>query len=476
MLMPQQILAATTSPSVSMEASKNVLNVGEDFTITVKGSNLEDLYAYQFSLYFDPNQLKFKLGSESTSTVGFSAPVIFSEAGGTHLVFAHTKSGNVAGDNGSLDLATFTFTKTGNGAANITLKDILLIDSKVPQSTTNAATASYTIVTKSDDSSSGSSGGGAPSNEGTIAIEGGTLTLNDATIDVPAGALASGIKVTVDKLSDTSMLPVDSSLKLISGVYEIKKDSEGDFNKSVVITLPFDKTAVDFTKSLVGVYWLNEQTRTWVQLDDLQVDQAKGTASGSVKHFTKFAVLISDKKAADQDAASFTDIKGHWAEASIREFVKQGAIDGYPDNSFKPDNKITRAEFVTVIFKALNLKAQDGKSFEDTSTHWAKSAISTAAALGVVNGYTEQTFGPDEFITREQMAAIVIRAAQMDPVAKNIDFSDRSSVSDWARSALETAIAKGLVNGYEDNTVKPQANTTRAEAVSVILRALALKK
>lgn len=53
---------------------------------------------------------------------------------------------------------------------------------------------------------------------------------------------------------------------------------------------------MDFTKSLVGVYWLNEQTHTWVQLDDLQVDQTNGTASGSVKHFTKFAVLVTDKR------------------------------------------------------------------------------------------------------------------------------------------------------------------------------------
>lgn len=74
------------------------------------------------------------------------------------------------------------------------------------------------------------------------------------------------------------------------------------------------------------------------------------------------------------------------------------------------------------------------------------------------------------------MAAIVMRAAQIEPINKSIDFSDSSSVSDWARSALATAIANGLVNGYEDNTVKPQANTTRAEAITVILRALELKK
>ncbi|MEC0227585.1 S-layer homology domain-containing protein [Paenibacillus alba] len=480
LLLPQQVMgAAPYSPSISLEASKNVLNMGEEFTVTVKGSNLEDVYAYQLNLYFNPNQLKFKLGSESTSIVGFSTPVTFSEEGGTHLVFAHTKSGKAAGDSGAQDLATFTFTTTGYGSASVALKDTLLIDSKESQSTTSVALVSTSIVTTGDEGSSsggGNGGGGTPSKEDIIAAEGGALTLHGATIDVPVGALDNDIKVSVAKVSDISMLPVDSSLKLISDVYEIKKDKEGEFKKLVVITLLFDKTAVDFTKSFVGVYWLNEQTHTWVLLDDLHVDQVNGTASGSVKHFTKFAVLISTKKDSDLDETSFADIKGHWAETSIRELIKLGAINGYPDNSFKPDNKITRAEFVAVIVKALNLKAQAALNFDDMSAHWAKNEIAIAAALGVVNGYTEQAFGPDDVLTREQMAAIVIRAAQIDPVSKNIDVTDSSAISDWARTALATAMAKGLVDGYEDHTVKPQANTSRAEAATVILRALKLTK
>ncbi|MFD0680569.1 MULTISPECIES: S-layer homology domain-containing protein [unclassified Paenibacillus] len=350
----------------------------------------------------------------------------------------------------------------------------------------NGTSKTYTVnVTRAsaanNNKHSGSSGsGGAPANSGTIqATSGGTLTLIGAQIDVPAGATDNNIQVTVEKVSDTSILPVDNVLKLLSDVYEIKKDKDGDFSKPVVITLSFDKTKVDFTKSTVGLYWLNEQTHKWIQLDDLQVVQAKATVSGSVKHFTKFAVLASEKTEAVKPPANevdFADIKGHWAESNVRELVKLGAINGYPDNTFKPDNNITRAEFVSVIVKAFNLKVQDGKNFADTSTHWAKSEIGTAAALGVVAGYSDSTFGPDDLITREQMAAIVIRAAQIDSADKNISFSDSSNVSDWARTALAAATAKGLVKGYEDGTVKPKANSTRAEAVTVILRALQLKK
>ncbi|TDF90584.1 cadherin-like beta sandwich domain-containing protein [Paenibacillus piri] len=339
---------------------------------------------------------------------------------------------------------------------------------------------SYTQVNQTSNNRRSGGGGGVPANTGTIAASsGGTLSLNGVKIEVPAGAMDGSVQVTVEKVSDTSLLPVDKAFRLLSEVYEIKKDKDGDFSKPVVITLPFDKTKVNFDESTVGLYWLNEQTRTWVQLDDLKVDQTEATASGSVTHFTKFAVLASDKTKTGQPQtteAEFADMKGHWAEASVRELVSRGAINGYPDHTFKPDNSITRAEFVTVIVKAFRLTAQDGKSFGDTSAHWAKSSISTAAALGVVTGYSEDAFGPDDLITREQMAAIVVRAARIDPADQSISFSDSRQVSDWARPALAAASAKGLINGYADGTVKPKENSTRAEAVTLILRALQLKK
>lgn len=337
-------------------------------------------------------------------------------------------------------------------------------------------TVSSAVTQETDTSTSGDGGSGdSAANSGTIiASIGGTLTLNGVQINVPAGAIDRTIRVTVDQVSDTSSLPADATLKLVSGVYEIKKDKDGDFTKPVVITLPFDKTKVDFKKSTVGVYWLNEQTRKWTQLDDMKVDQNKAIASGTVNHFTKFAVLSADKAASTQPVAEFTDIKGHWAEASIRELVTLGAVNGYPDNTFKPENSITRAEFVTIIVKAFHLKVQDSKSFADTSNHWAYREIATAAAHGVVNGYDDNTFGPDDLITREQMATIVTRAAQINLADNPVSFTDGSDISDWARTALATAAAKGLITGYEDGTVKPKTNSTRAEAVTVILRALQL--
>jgi hypothetical protein len=94
-----------------------------------------------------------------------------------------------------------------------------------------------------------------------------------------------------------------------------------------------------------------------------------------VNHFTKFAVLALDKAKTEQpqtNEADFDDIKGQWYESNVRELVKLGAINGYPDHTFKPDANITRAEFVTLIVKAFQLGEQEGKTFADTETHWAE--------------------------------------------------------------------------------------------------------
>ncbi|MFB9750084.1 S-layer homology domain-containing protein, partial [Paenibacillus hodogayensis] len=322
--------------------------------------------------------------------------------------------------------------------------------------------------------------GGGPVNSGTIlAARGGTLQLNGVQIEVPIGAIDSDIQVTVDRIIGAPALSLGDLMSLVSERYDIKKNKAGDFNKAVTLTLPYDKTKIDFTKSTVALYRLDEKTQKWVQADDQKIDQAKGTVSGTVRYFGKFAVLMSakeEKGVPPTNAADVSDIKGHWAEKSIRDFLQLDVVNGYPDHTFKPDKSITRAEFVTMIGRAFHLQAQAGKGFSDTKAHWAQSAIETAAALGVVTGYDADTFGPDDLITREQMAVIVVRAAHIDSAGELGRFTDNADISDWARAALAAAAAKGLLNGYEDGTVKPKENTTRAEAVTVILRAVQIKK
>ncbi|QOS78885.1 hypothetical protein JNUCC31_30100 [Paenibacillus sp. JNUCC31] len=89
---------------------------------------------------------------------------------------------------------------------------------------------------------------------------------------MPAGATDSSIVISVNEVSQTSNLFTDSTLKLLGDVYELTASKSGIFSKPVTVTLPFDKNNVDFDKSIVGLYWFNEQAHKWVSLDNLKVD------------------------------------------------------------------------------------------------------------------------------------------------------------------------------------------------------------
>ena len=319
-----------------------------------------------------------------------------------------------------------------------------------------------------------------------IAKEGGTITEYGTSIEIPAAAFDQNIKVSVQIIADISKLPMAEKSKMVSDVMEITKDKAGNFNKPVTITITFDKSKVDTKKYDLSICYLNEKENKWIPLENVKVDWATGKVSGETKHFTKFAVIATEKVEVKEQVkkeepvavesgkvVKLSDIQGHWAEKTIAELVALGAIGGYPDGTFKPDQGISRAEFATIVVNAFQLPEKTGKVFEDTANHWAKNFIATAAAHGIVSGYSNTTFGPDDPITREQMAVMIVKAAKLAE-AQGKTFADTDKVSAWAKNAVVTASGKSIISGYPDNTFRPQNNATRAEAATVIIKSLKL--
>lgn len=181
--------------------------------------------------------------------------------------------------------------------------------------------------------------------------------------------------------------------------------------------------------------------------------------------------ILSSESDEGKDKVSLNDIKGHWAQQSIEELVATGTVGGYPDGSFKPGNTVTRAEFASMLVKALQLDKGE-KIFADTIDHWAKDFIAAANARGIVNGYDANTFGPDDLITREQMAVMIFKAAGLSALGEETGFADKDDISSWARQAVAAVVEQGIMNGYQDNTIQPQGKASRAEAATVIVKAL----
>ena len=145
-------------------------------------------------------------------------------------------------------------------------------------------------------------------------------------------------------------------------------------------------------------------------------------------------------------------------------------IIGYPDGTARPEGDITRAEVATIFFRLLEDEVRDSNltkenSFSDVSAgDWYCTAVSTMAKLGIVTGYPDGTFRPNEAITRAELAAIAARFDDSKVISS--DFSDMSG--HWAEALVERAAALGWVNGYPDGTFKPDQDITRAEAMTLI--------
>lgn len=176
-------------------------------------------------------------------------------------------------------------------------------------------------------------------------------------------------------------------------------------------------------------------------------------------------------------AESFTDTQGHWAQGPINQLVGLKAVSGYPDNTFRPENTVTRAEFAAMLMKAFNFAPKASVVvFMDTYRHWAKDAISNATAYGIVSGYDQVTFGPQDPVTREQMAVMIVKACKLEGSYQGKTFPDQGSISAWAQDAVAAVTQKNIMGGYPNGSFQPQGRATRAEAATIISKALKEKR
>src|SRR5665647_2630116 len=122
-------------------------------------------------------------------------------------------------------------------------------------------------------------------------------------------------------------------------------------------------------------------------------------------------------------AVNASDISGHWAEDTIQSWVDQGTIKGYEDGTFRPENNISRAEFMTLvngIFGYIEVKAT---TYTDVKADaWYADAVAKAAAAGYINGYPDGTMKPDNSISREEAATIIMK---INKLTANIDEANK---------------------------------------------------
>ena len=174
----------------------------------------------------------------------------------------------------------------------------------------------------------------------------------------------------------------------------------------------------------------------------------------------------------------FKDVKEtDWFYENVMYAAENGLMNGVSDDEFAPNDTLTRAMLVTVLYRnAGEPDINNSRSFSDIDTSaYYVDAVLWAKQNGIVNGITEIEFAPNSNITREQIATIIYRYAQyngMDTVTteENLHFADADEISEYAVSAMNWAVGTGLMKGKSTTTINPKDNATRAEIAAILQR------
>ena len=165
----------------------------------------------------------------------------------------------------------------------------------------------------------------------------------------------------------------------------------------------------------------------------------------------------------------FNDLsKDHWAYNAVYELKQKGIINGKDENSFKPNDRLTRAEFVKMLCLAKNINGGGDFEFSDVSeSAWYAPYVKAAYAAGIINGISQTEFGADIPISRQDICAVLYRLAGA-PKTEDASFDDADMIADYAQDAVAYFGSKKIVNGFENNLFKPFEYATRAQAAVII--------
>lgn len=347
------------------------------------------------------------------------------------------------------------------------------------------------------------SGDISPSAGGTVQDSAGTIRL-----EIPAGAIESvsggPVKISVTGIAKAEAEEIlqaaraPEGVRAIGRVFEFRAETAGGttvtrFAKPVTFTValsPADLAGVTDPEK-IGLFKLNEDgTLTFVGgrlVDGKLVVQLHG--------FSRY--LLAEVNVA------FPDLAGHWARPDVELMASKYVVKGLPDGRFDPEGRVTRAEFAAMLVRALGLPPANGAAvsgaaaggaavggaaaggggatFSDVRPgDWYYGELAAAVAAGLIKGYDDGTFRPNDPVTREQAAAMAARAlaaagkagalAADEVATRPADFADRGEVSPWARDGMALAVKEGIVRGRTAASLAPQAGATRAEAAVMVAR------
>lgn len=377
--------------------------------------------------------------------------------------------------------ALFTIT-VENPTTNPTIPTLTITDTLPPEVTFKGATTGYT---RTDSVVSWTISNLSPGATGTVTIEATvipTVTVG-ATVTNTAKLEVGGLEpVFASSTFQVGQAPA-SPLK-ISKIATADSVKGGEYITYIIIYANTGNTMLPGAKiedySPVNTTFLNGNPSpvvgpepgklTWI-LGDLPPG-----ANGTIIAQFSVASTVPDGTVIENRAKGI--VSGYQDSLSPTVFVKVGQvqhnafIQGYPDGTFRPEKPITRAEIAAILTRIMGLNPQTAgnPNFSDVqSTHWAFGYISAVVEAGVMQGYPDRTFRPDQSITRAELATVMVRARGLFPlIVAPPTFPDIAG--HWAAGYIEAAQRAMFITGYPSGDFRPDQSITRAETVTLIDR------
>lgn len=330
---------------------------------------------------------------------------------------------NAVENNGTIEIVGGTSPYTGTANKTFTVKNstsaVITVNGQ-PIEPTKSYTFKYTH-------SSGGSSGGSSSGKTTYKVT--TSAVNNGGVNASPSSAEKGATITITLSPDKG--------------YKLDKLTVTDGSGKTVSTVKKSDTVYTFTMPASAV--------------KVGVSYVKATETPSK---TKF----NDVSAND------------WFASAVDYVTGKGMMNGTADNTFSPKANTTRGMVVTVLYRLENQPSTSAASFTDVASGaYYANAVAWANANGIVSGYGSGKFGPNDKVTREQLAAILYRYAQYKKYdvsgANSLDgYTDVQSVSSYAVPALQWANAAGVVTGKSGSKLDPKGNATRAEVAAMLMR------
>jgi hypothetical protein len=324
-----------------------------------------------------------------------------------------------------------------------------------------------------------------------------------ANISIPASAISldkwlqgSGtspqnakLKITIEQMPDPSGVMAEqfkqagSEMLMAPTLFKVEVQTQtgttqqiAGFDQFVTRSIDMGKTKVNPATAAVLLY--DPVTQTYTSVPAIFETTQNGNTRAVINdRNTGLYVIVNHER-------TFADIQGHWAQQAIEKMASKYVADGISDQQFNPESPVSRGEFTVFMSRALGLNVSDQPEqpagLTDTGASPYQQFIAASIQAGLIQGYEDGSFRPDQTITREEMAVLLSRVQDLQTGSQpksnqpvpGTAFNDGNQIGEYAKDAVQKLSGAGIIQGGDNGEFRPKDSTSRAEALTMLERTL----